>query len=130
MMLVTNITSVSSLSWQAYSYAWWHKKCCSPKSLLPANAARIGEAGWDVEKHNDGIAKADHEQTFAHSGQDETLAAQVLASVSVADEQVSVEDDPHRKQSVPTDQALLGETEDILAKMFETRYSSITFLLC
>ena len=60
--------------------------------------------------------------TPAHGGEDGPLAPQVLASDGVADEQVAVEDDPHREKSVPRYQAPLGETEDILAKCWKQFY--------
>ena len=90
--------------------------CSSPKSLLPVDASRKGEAGRNVEKHDDPTSKADEDQASGHRGEDGTLAPQVLAGYCVADEHVSVEDDAHWEKSVPSDQAELGETEDILAK--------------
>ena len=91
-------------------------KFTSPKSFLPVDTPRIGGAGWNVQEHNDPSSKADDDQTPAHDGEDGTLAAQVLAGDGVADQHVAVEDDPHREKPVPSDQALLGETADVLAE--------------
>ena len=91
-------------------------KCYSPKSFLPVDAPRIGEAGGNVPEHNDPTSKADDDQPSAHGGQDGTLAPQVLAGDGVADKHVAVEDDPHREKPVPSDQALLGDTADVLAE--------------
>ena len=91
-------------------------KCSLPKSLLPVDTPRIGEAGWNVQEDNNPACKADEDQTPAHEGEDGTLASKVLAGDGVADQHVPVEDDPHREKPVPSDQALLGETEGILAK--------------
>ena len=69
--------------------------CSSPKSLLPVDASRKGEAGRNVEKHDDPTSKADDDQAPGHRGQDGTFASQVMAGDGVADQEISVEDDPH-----------------------------------
>ena len=116
-----HINSYTSDTMQCILYAL-NINCSSPKSFLPLDTPRIGDAGGNVPDHDEPTSKADDDQTPAHGGEDGPLAPQVLASDGVADEQVAVEDDPHREKSVPRYQAPLGETEDILAKCWKQFY--------